>query len=103
MTRQGLRPVTRLSPAWFMVSERQVPDGPHYPFLSLPVNPDFGARKFSGVSQGLVDSLEVRVRIYGRALGSHRFPVGALEEAALLNVAKGAHPGGSKKSGTLWP
>lgn len=97
MTRQGLRPVTRLSPAWFMASEHQVPDGQHYPFLPSPVKLDFGARKFSSVSQGLADGLEVRVTIYGRVPGSHRSPVEATEDAELANTAGGAHAGGSER------
>lgn len=62
---RGPSPVRRLSPAWFMASEHQVPDGQHDPFPPSLVNVDFGARKFSRVSQGLADIAEVP-RIYDR-------------------------------------
>lgn len=52
MTGQGPRTVRRLSPACFMASERQVPDGQHDPSPASPVNAAVGARKSSGVPRG---------------------------------------------------
>lgn len=68
---RGPSPVRRLSPAWFMASEHQVPDGQHDPFPPSLVNVDLGARKFSRVSQGLADIVEVP-RIYDPGPWSHR-------------------------------
>lgn len=92
MTGKGPRTVRRLSPAWFMASEHQVPDGQHDPSPPSPVNVAAGARKSSRASQGPADIGRCRgfTAEPPGATGDWRSPGGALVDTESPRAAQGA-------------